>query len=490
MSGIFRTRTLTVLLCLPLLARIAPAQSTHAKPSAAHRIQTTARALLVSDIHFDPFWDPAKVPQLAAAPAAAWPAIFAAPPSPDQAQQFAALAQTCHTRGQDTAYPLLAASLAALRTRAAGAAFITVSGDLIAHAFDCKYNALFPQSTPAAYQSFVEKTIQFVIAEMNSVAPPTPVYVALGNNDSGCGDYQLDAHSPFLAATGQLIAQSVPAPQRAAALQSFSATGDYTVTLPAPINNARLIVLDDLFQSFKYAGCSGKPDATAVQAQLDWLQQQLTAARAAGQKVWIMGHIPPGVNAYATLSKGKDICGGQQPAMFLSSEKLADVLTSNADVIQLALFAHTHMDEIKLLTTKDASGATKSVVLKQVPSISPIDGNNPAFTVAEIDPATAKLMDFQVVAAPDTSSSGPWQEEYDYASSYDQPDVSPASVANLLAGFAADPDAQTPASRTYLRTFDVGHPQQLMSLVWPAYVCSQTHNTADGFTACACPTAH
>jgi hypothetical protein len=89
------------LLCLFLSVLAAQAQS--AKPSP----QATVPALLLSDIHFEPFWDPAKAPQLAAAPSSEWRAILAAAPSPDQPQRFAALQQSCHARGADTSFALM-----------------------------------------------------------------------------------------------------------------------------------------------------------------------------------------------------------------------------------------------------------------------------------------------------------------------------------------------------------------------------------------------
>ncbi len=62
-----------------------------------------------------------------------------------------------------------------------------------------------------------------------------------------------------------------------------------------------------------------------------------------------MGHIPPGVDLYSTAARMVDVCGGQRPVMFLASEKLADLLTEYGDVVELAIFAHTHMDEMRLL---------------------------------------------------------------------------------------------------------------------------------------------
>jgi sphingomyelin phosphodiesterase acid-like 3 len=192
------------LLCFLFLAGAALAQS-------PQQAKATVPALLVSDIHFDPFWDPAKLPQLAAAPVSQWRAILAAAPSPDREQRFQSLQQGCHVRGADTSFALFDSSLKVMRKPAAGAKFVTLSGDLLAHDFQCKYSALFPNSAPGAYGAFVEKTLDYVTGELDGAFPGVPVYVALGNNDSDCGDYRLDAHSEFLAVTGKEVTKDFPA---------------------------------------------------------------------------------------------------------------------------------------------------------------------------------------------------------------------------------------------------------------------------------------
>ena len=215
---------------------------------------------MVSDIHFEPFWDPGKASQLAAVPAAQWNAILAAPATPDQQQRFAAMQKGCHAKGVDTSYPLLDTSLRTMRARAAGAKFITLSGDLISHGFSCKFNSVFPHAAPADYRAFVEKTIDYVLLELRGTFPGVPLYAALGNNDSGCGDYQLDAHSDFLSAEGQSFTSGFPASERSRAQETFAAGGYYSVSLPGPFQHARLLVLDDLFMSSRYQTCGGKPD--------------------------------------------------------------------------------------------------------------------------------------------------------------------------------------------------------------------------------------
>jgi sphingomyelin phosphodiesterase acid-like 3 len=473
------------LLCFFLIAGAALAQSL--QPTAAHqeKAKATVAVLLVSDIHFEPFWDPAKVPQLAAAPIDQWNVIFSAPPSTDQQQRFTALQQTCH-RGADTSYALFDSSLKAMRSHAAGVSFVAMSGDLISHAFQCKYNALVPKSTPKAYSAFVEKTLDYVIEELDKSFPGVPVLVALGNNDSDCGDYRLDAHSEFLATTGKEVTRGFPASERPSAEESFAVGGYYSVTLPAPIESTRLLVLNDIFMSSNHATCAGKPDPGAAEAQLTWLRQQLAEARANKQRIWVMGHIPPGVDLYSTASRMVDVCGGKSPVMFLASEKLADVLAENGDVVELAIFAHTHMDELRLLKPETAAG--RGVAVKMVPSISPIHGNYPSITIAQIDPSTAALMDYKVfVASNATGVDATWTEEYDFTRNFHQAEFTSSSVSRLVAEFAADPDAKNQASESYIENFSVGYASPLIRLAWPQYVCTLSNYTAGSFRSCACP---
>jgi sphingomyelin phosphodiesterase acid-like 3 len=512
-ASVFIAQSLIAPVCLLGICGAALAQS--GRPELASQNQLKPQiasqavpALLLSDIHFDPFWDPAKLPQLAAAPPSAWRAILAAAPSPDQPQRFAALQQSCHVRGADTSFALFDSSLKAMRAHAAGAKFVTVSGDLLAHAFDCKYKALVPNSTLDNYRAFVEKSIDYVMDELYGTYPNVPVYIALGNNDSDCGDYRLDPHSEFLAAVAKEVTKDFSTAERQAAEVSFAAGGYYAASLPSPIQNARLLVLNDIFMSKSYATCSGKPDTTAAEAQLAWLRQQLAEARANKQKVWVMGHIPPGVDLYATASKMIDVCGGRDPVMFLSSEILTDALTDSADVIELAIFAHTHMDEIKLLKaetpdahpavpqnitaeTKGVAAESKAIAMKEVSSISPINGNRPSITLAQVDPTTAVLRDYKVFTASNrTGVDAIWSEEYDFNRSYNEAEFDKSSVHHLITGFAADSGAKTQPSRSYIQDFSTGSRLTELQMFWPEYVCSLSNHTRQSFRACVCPAAH
>jgi sphingomyelin phosphodiesterase acid-like 3 len=486
------------LVCLALLILVTgtvtnrsdaqPATAKHG--SNAGIVSKTIPVLTVSDIHFDPFHDPGKLQQLVDTPASQWNAILATAPSPDQKQAFDALQRQCHMGGVDTSYDLLQSSLQAMRTRQPDAKFMTVSGDLMAHAFSCRFKALLPQSTQSDYQAFALKTLRFVVSSLQAIFPKMPIYIALGNNDSGCDDYQLDAGSDFLAQAGKILAGALPAPQQQEAISQFAEGGYYNIAMAWPMSNTRIVVVNDVYLSPKYLTCGGMPNVTAASAEMDWLKRQLASAQQAGQKVWILGHIPPGIDAPSTVARMKNICAGAKPVMFLSSGVMDDLMLEYASAIRLGIFAHTHMDELRLLQPEGgdpSATAEHSVVLKLVSSISPVDGNNPSFTVASINPSTATLEDYKVfVASNQTGVGATWPEEYDYAHTYHEPQFSPAPVKDLIAKFQADREAKQDIGKDYIRNYFPGDRSRELTPFWPPYVCSLANSTAKSYAACVC----
>jgi len=461
-----------------------PATASSARPTAQSH---TVEALFVSDIHFEPFWDPAKAAKLKAAPLSAWNAILAGPASADQSARFAELLKTCKVRGADTSYPVYESSLRAIHDDAKAAKFVVLSGDLMAHDFSCKFASTFPEAKPGEYRAFAERTIEFVMRKLRGTLPGVPVYAALGNNDSDCGDYQLDPNSAFLAEIGKSVTADFPAGERADAERTFAEGGFYSVRLPAPMAHTRMLVLDDLFMSRQYATCGGKANSAPAAAQIVWMEQQLNAARRSHEKVWVMSHIPPGVNPYATATKVLDLCSGGKPTMFLKSEALPDAMSNYGDVIALAIFAHTHMDEIRILKPAAAGAPAEGVAVKMVGSISPIDGNNPSFTLAQINAATGQLKDYRVIVASNqTGVDTQWSEEYDFAKTYKKDAFTAGSDEDLIARFKADPTAQAPASQSYIQNYSPGGGSRALGVFWQPYTCALRNDGADAFRECVC----
>ena len=513
-----------MLLTLPALAQSNPASTS-----------STIPAIFISDIHFDPLRDPAKAPRLNAAPLSQWSAILAEPPSSTAAAGYAAINKTCPIKPLvDPDNRLFQSALQAIHAQAftsgSHTRFAVLSGDIVGHQFDCRYNLLFPNSTHAEFLSFVEKTAAYVVSGLRSALPGIPIYITLGNDDTGCHDNNLTpGEDDFLRFAARLVAASLPPADRAGALRDFP-HGYYAASLPAPLSRTRIFVLDDVYQMATYRTCSvnglapqgvpvselvahsGRLAPTAQNAQLSWLATQLDQVRAHHQQAWVIAHVPPGVNPYSTFNSriyglNIDVCRGGSPIPFLSSDEFAQLLAINADVVRLAIFGHSHTDEMRLLTPSlglpdltvksTISGpirpdpTTPGVPVKIIPSISAVFSELPSFTVAQVDPRTATLDDYSVILASNsTGIDTTWSPSYTFSSTYHASSFTPDVLTPLIAAMEADRTGVTPASQAYMREYrhafyDDGSTP--LPTVWPLLACAIGHISPAAYNACVCP---
>jgi sphingomyelin phosphodiesterase acid-like 3 len=451
----------------------------------------TVPGLFVSDIHFDPFHDPAKVSQLVDAPVERWAEILGSAPSATQAADFASLQTTCASSAADTQYSLLDSSVHAMQKKARNANFLVLSGDLMAHQFTCRYATIVPTGDQAGYTAFVGKTIRFVVKSLRKGFPGIPLYVALGNNDSDCGDYKLDAQSAFLEAAAKVMADIALPEDREEVLRQFTTGGYYTIRHPFPRVGTRVIVLNDVLLSPRFTNCSSNVDTAAGAAEIAWLSQQLEEARKRHEKAWVVGHIPPGIDPFFLSSAAQTFCAPGSttvPTVFLSSNALGDVLHDYPDVVSLAVFAHTHMDEFRVVEAEGSGSVSgPAVPLKMMSSISPVDGNYPSFTIGEVNPFGGSLEDFTVIqASTKTGIDAVWSKEYSFRETYNVSSFSTEVLKKLIKKFQNDPEAQSADSQKYIDNYDVNNKPAWLTSEWPKYVCSLTHMTVDDFTACAC----
>jgi sphingomyelin phosphodiesterase acid-like 3 len=126
-----------------------------------------------------------------------------------------------------------------------------------------------------------------------------------------------------------------------------------------------------------------------------------------------------------------------------------------------------------------------------VSSISPVHKNLPSFTLAQVDPSTAALVDYSVFSSPDLTgdSTAKWKQEYDFGQSYNLAAFSASTLSQLIAAFAADPGGTTQDSTDYVGDFSAGNPSSLLQMFWPQYVCTLSNHTAQAFKACVCSTS-
>ncbi len=198
----------------------------------------------LSDLHFNPFYDPALVPALVRTDAARWEAVFAG-----------SAVKGLGAYGSDVNFPLLESTLAAAARFAQHPDFVLITGDFLGHNFQQLFaKSASPGAGNAALRRFVQKTLRFATARIRRTFPRTPVIVALGNNDSACGDYQLQPDSSFLAdLTG--LWQPLLGPATGSFRQTFPSGGYYSLPHPT-VPHLRVVVLNTVFFSPKYKnGC-------------------------------------------------------------------------------------------------------------------------------------------------------------------------------------------------------------------------------------------
>ncbi len=446
------------------------------------RVQTVAAGetpvVMLSDLHFDPFRDVAKVARLDKAPVAEWEGILKEPASAEWAAAFQATQTACGAKGQDSDYALMDSALKAAAKQVGGAkfaGFVTVSGDLQVHQFECRYKKTTGKTE---FLEFAAKTASYVMGKVQAEFAGVPVYFALGNNDTGCGDYALDVNDAYFAGTSAAMLRGLKGAseaERKQAKEDWETGGNYAVTLPGALNKTRLVAIDDMYLSNKYSTCGKKKDKAGAAALLAWMAKEFDAARQKGETVWVLGHIPPGTDVYATVRHALSMCS-RAPETFLADGALGDLLTKNGDVVKLAIFGHTHSDEFRLFG---------EVPMKGVGSITPVNGNLPMFTVAEAD--ANGLKDYGVWVGSNASGVGTaWTKEYEFDETYHATRFSGAALAEVVARLRKDTTGESPESRMYEQAFFPGGSSPL-GLVWAQYTCAMKDAAGAEILGCMCP---
>jgi hypothetical protein len=178
-------------------------------------------------------------------------------------------------------------------------------------------------------------------------------------------------------------------------------------------------------------GTSAVPDPG--EATLVWLETELAAAKQAQERVWLVYHIPPGVDGYATLQHGS--CPGAIVPMWNQgyAAPFDALLRRYADTVAASFAGHTHMDDFRLVG--DDSGYYAFTLI--TPALSPIFGQNPAFRTVVYDPAGAVLdqttYNLANLEAASVGTEAPpmWQAEYTFTQAWHLPRVDLASLARL-----------------------------------------------------------
>jgi hypothetical protein len=409
--------------------------------------------VVLSDLHFDPFTQPRIVDRLAAAPPERWRAIFAT-----------GEVTAPSGGGSDTNDALLESALDGARNAVPDPRVVIIAGDFLAHDFRVKFDRTAKVHDDAAYAAFVDKTIAFLAWELQAAFPRAHLLPVIGNNDNACGDYQSTPHDAFLAHMAAAWAASLGAADPNAFIAQFSTGGYYTT--PLPVDGAQAIVLNDVFWSAKYKNACGDPKADPGGDELRWLQST-QAAIAPGTPVWVIAHIPPGVDVYATLHEP----AGSAAVPFLTghfNDAFLTALDSGSTVV-MSITGHTHMDSFRAIGPDPSTPRAPMLV---VAAVSPIFGNAPAFTVLDVDTVTAQVDDEQVYILTKNRDDWTWHREYDFDNVYGHGPIDGADLSRAQQTIFDDERVR--------RRFEP-------DATWRAYWCANVALTVTEYTACAMP---
>jgi hypothetical protein len=216
-----------------------------------------------------------------------------------------------------------------------------------------------------------------------------------------------------------------------------------------------------------------------------WIEDRLARQRAAGGKVWLVHHLPWGIDPFATVNAKAETCEAKTVPLLKEpyATSFPALVGRYSDVVQGVFSAHIHHDSYRLLY----DGTQPIAVDKVAPAISPVYGQSPSFLTFSYDPASGLPSDYSVTYLSNldetskTNATPSWRSEYTFTEAYRQPSYSAAAVAALWEALGKD----GPAQETFRRFYPVSH-GTLDTETLSAYLCAIRHIDTAGFTACYC----
>ncbi|KAF9880133.1 hypothetical protein CkaCkLH20_02087 [Colletotrichum karsti] len=169
-----------------------------------------------------------------------------------------------------------------------------------------------------------------------------------------------------------------------------------------------------------------KENVTDPSGELAWLVGELDAAERAGERVYLVGHMPMG-----------------SPDAFPDASNYFDQIVQRyrATIVNM-FFGHTHLDQFEISYSDygDRNADTATAMSWIAPCMTPLTGN-PAFRIYTVDPVTYGIIDAETYYAdmgnPDYQTGPVWVKYYSAKEAYG-PLVTPPVAAD-------SPDELTPA---------------------------------------------
>ncbi|KAM9309978.1 acid sphingomyelinase-like phosphodiesterase 3b [Pholidichthys leucotaenia] len=356
----------------------------------------------ITDLHWDPTYKLDNDPELVCASSGGRPAASAG--------KFGDY--TC-----DSPWHLINSTVYAMKSILPDPDFIVWTGDDTPH---------------VPNEDLGEQAVLHIISNLthiiNKLFPYTKVYSALGNHDYHPKN-QLPAESSYLY---NKIAETWEDWLDLTSMETFRKGGYYTEKMLNQTGFRMLVLNTNLY----YDQNSLTQDKDDPADQFSWSDRVLSEAANNKEKVYIIGHIPPG---FFEKKRSKPWF----TAKF--NQRYVDLITKHHDVIVGQFFGHHHTDSFRMFY--DTEGSPLSTMFLS-PGVTPwkttlpgvVDGaNNPGIRVFEYDKETLRdVVTYYLNLTHANAVTGRWEKEYRLTESFRVPDATPASMHQVLKLIAND----------------------------------------------------
>jgi hypothetical protein len=431
---------------------------TMALPAAAD-YRHGGRFLAAADLRFDPLADPALVDRLALAAPDHWEAVLSEGHGREAADT-------------DTGWPLLRLALGRMKAALPRPVLVLLPGELLAGDLRRRFEAAATDHGDDAYHAFVLRTLAFLSLELRQNFPYTPILPSFAMAEGGCDG---QAGGRFRHDTLPILQQLADRPLDAAAVAAWLAFGSYAVPHPG-LARVRVVVANTVLLSSGYRGaCGDGPDAG--EGLLGWLEGELLADQRAGDKVWLVMPVAPGIAPAAVMAGCPAAAPEWDPGY---RQRLGALMARFGDIVVAGFTASTPGDDFRLIET----GTGRRGFFLSTPALSAAYGRPPAFRVIGYrrDAGLGEQSTFALRGPPVTARAdpAPWPREYSFSKVWGETPLNAASLSELAVRLERSPEA-----RILWRRFH-GPALPLTAAQERGLICGIAHTTAESFLSCAC----